>query len=123
MLTVKKSYHIFESETISNLKFLERGKSEAELEQVTHLKRRLRFLQRRSIYDCERYEYNIIDRLLHDDRLTSWKRIRSVRFNSNKRANIINSKPTPKEFSNFFKGMFSHNVLTTLLTNGRKELS
>ena len=87
--------------TISNLKLLGRGKSEAEREQVTQSNRRFRFLQRRTIYDCERYKSDVVYRLLRDDRLTFWNRVRSVRFNSYKRANIIDSKSKPKEFFNF----------------------
>ena len=107
--------------TISNLKLLGRGKSEAEREQVTQSNRRFRFLQRRTIYDCERYKSDVVYRLLRDDRLTFWNRVRSVRFNSYKRANIIDSKPKPKEFFNFSKDC-SHTMIA-LLTNGTEELS
>ena len=95
--------------TISELKLMHGGKSEAEREQVARLKRRLRFLQRRSIFDCERHESNVVDRLLRDDRQTFWKRVKSARFRARKRAKIINSKPKPNEFSDFYERLFSHN--------------
>ena len=76
---------------------------------VAQLKRRLRFLQRRSIFDDERDDAQGIDGLLYNDRSAFWRRIRSKRKLNSKRAKVMASKPTPKHFADFFSNLFSHN--------------
>jgi hypothetical protein len=91
---------------VSELKRLRFGS--ANCDRVTELKRKLRFLQRRSIFDRERDGYQKIGKLMKEDRHTFWKKVSAIKRMTKKRATVTTSRPTANDFVEFFSKQFSH---------------
>ena len=71
-------------------------------------RKRLRQLQRVNIHNNFRNKSIQLDRLLTLDKNSFWKKIASFKRSVKKRATIDNYQPSLKDFSKYYKDLFSH---------------
>ena len=95
------------SEISNELNMLDTSNTEHH-ERIKTLRRELRRLQRRKLYNRDTNLSNKVYDLLNNDRSKFWRLVARVRRNSTKRANVSSSKPSARSFVEFYKTLFSH---------------
>ena len=108
-------------EIVAKLKHLRRDGVASDSSTFKELKRELRRLQRLSIYNKSKDDAFRLERLIHEDKPKFWKKVKSQRKLSKKRARITSQKPSTEEFIEFYKTLFSHHDRGSSMEHQRIE--
>ena len=77
-------------------------------ERVKTLKSYLRSLQLKNLFESSKSKALRLEELLYYDRSSFWKKVKSFKKNSKKRAKILKNEVTHEEYVEYFSNLFSH---------------
>ena len=94
---------------IKRIVTLDKEHRELECEKLRMLRRDLRRMQRRSVFENGSNRALRLDSMLRLDKAEFWRKISAFRRKNKDRARVTNKQPSARDFIDFYSDLFSHN--------------